>query len=265
LIWGSKDEPGISIGHASVERTTILLDTLAKALVSRGYEPLFGKDIQIRVETEPFKLRLYETKNKKLYEPSLADIKRQAEYDDRSRRHPTLYPPGKAVWPRWDHYPSGRLCIELTDTTLYRWKNANLVGRWYDRKTRVLEDYLGETIVALTAAAALAKHRRAKAEEKARVQAEHAERRRREQASGERIQKRHDYLLKKAEAYAAHNRLVELQNVLMLQSTDEDSDPLNRIISVLHNLNEANSRQFEASAIRSEVIGLSLFSDEDEI
>ena len=68
--------------------------------------------------------------------------------------------------------PSGRLCIEITDPTQYRWNDQNLVGRWYDRKVKCAEDYLSEAIVALTGAAALAKYRRAEAEEKARIQAE---------------------------------------------------------------------------------------------
>lgn len=265
LVWGTHYEPTISIGSSSIERSVILLDALAKGLAIRGYEASFDKDLEIRVEGEPFKLRLYETKNREAYQPSPADMKRQAEYDDRSKRYPTLYSPGKKVWPTWNHSPSGRLCIELTDPTLYRWKAANLVGRWYDRKEKRLEGYFGEAIVALMAAAALAKHRRAEAEEKARLEAEEAERRAREKARRERVQKRHNYLLKKAEAFEMHKKLISLQTLLLSKSTEDDRDAVNRIIRTLSTLIETDSRQFEPEAIKSEAENLGLLSDDDEI
>lgn len=155
--------------------------------------------------------------------------------------------------------------MELTDPTLYRWKNANLVGRWYDRKARRLEGYLGETIVALAAAAALAKHRRAKAEEKARLEAEEAERRAREKARRERAQKRQNYLLKKAEAYEVHKKLVSLQALLLSKSTEDGGDALNRITRTLKNLIETDSRQFEPAAFNSDVADIGLFAEDDEI
>lgn len=264
-IWGEKDGGSIAIGPGSTERVAILLDSLAKALVTRGYGISIDAEIEIRVENEPFKLKIYETKSKRPYQPTPADLKNQARYDDDSKRYPSLYPPGKTVWRTWDHFPSGRLCIEITDPTQYRWNSENVVGRWYDRKTKFAEDYLGEAIVALAGAAALAKHRRAEAEKQARIEAEQEELRQREKARRERDLKRREYLVKKAEAYEGYCRLVTLQNVFGPQAKESGDDQFNRIANVLQKLVEAEGRQFESTAIADEVINLKLFSKDDEI
>ncbi len=265
LIWGEKDGGSIAIGSGSTECVIILLDSLAKALVTRGYGVSVDADINIRVENEPFKLKICETKNKRPYQPTPADLKNQIRYDDDSKRYPSLYPPGKTVWRTWDHYPSGRLCIELSDPTQYRWNSENVVGRWYDRKTKCAEGYLGEAIVALAGAAALAKHRRAEAEKQACIRAEQEELRRREEARRERDRKRREYLAKKAKAYGEYCRLVTLQNVFGPQAKENGDDQFNRIVGVLQKLVETEGRQFESTAIADEVINLMLFSEDDEI
>lgn len=139
------------------------------------------------------------------------------------------------------------------------------MGRWYDRKAKCAEDYLSEAIVALTGAAALAKHRRAEAEEKARIQAEQEELRRREKARRERDLKRREYLAKKVEAYEGYCRLVTLQKVFGPQANENGNDQFNRIASVLQQLIETESRQFESAAVADVVIDLKLFSEDDEI
>jgi len=233
LIWGEKNEGSIAIGPGSTERVTLLLDSLAKALVMRGYKISVDADIEIRVENEPFKLKIYETKSKQPHQPTPADLKNQARYDADSKQYPNWYPPGKTVWRTWDHPPSGRLCIEIKDPTQYQWNDQNLVGRWYDRKAKCAEDYLSEAIVALSGAAALAKHRRAEAEEKARIRAEQEELRQREKARRERDLKRREYLTKKAESYEGYRRLVTLQTVFGQQAKENGNDQFNRIVSVL--------------------------------
>lgn len=108
LIWGAKYEPTISIGSSSIERSVIIFDTLAKALAIRGYESSFDKDLEVRVEGEPFKLRLYETKNREPHQPSAADIKRQADYDDRSKRYqPYMHPARRSGRPGITFLPAG--------------------------------------------------------------------------------------------------------------------------------------------------------------
>ncbi len=53
------------------------------ALSPRGYsvEDRDG-NLRIVVENEPFAFSIYETKDRKAYEPKPADLKRQAEYDE---------------------------------------------------------------------------------------------------------------------------------------------------------------------------------------
>ncbi len=241
------------------------LDSFAKALATRGHNFSVDADIEIRVENEPFKLKIYETKSKQPHQPTPADLKNQARYDADSKRYPNWYPPGKTVWRTWDRYPSGRLCIEISNPTQYRWNDQNLVGRWYDRKAKCAEDYLSEASVALAGAAALAKHRRAEAEKTALIQAEQEELRRREKARRERDLKRREYLAKKAEAYQGYCRLVTLQTVFGPQAKENGDDQFNRIVNVLQKLVETESRQFESTAIADEVINLKLFSEDDEI
>ena len=265
LIWGGKDGGSIAIGSGSAERAIILLDSFAKAMVTRGYDISVDADIEIRVENEPFKLKIYETKSKQPHQPTPADLKNQARYDEDNKRYPSWYPPGKTVWRTWDRFPSGRLCVEITDPTQYRWNSQNLVGRWYDRKAKCAEDYLSEAIVALAGAAALAKYRRGEAEKQARIQAEQEELRRRDKARRERDLKRHEYLAKKAEAYEGYCRLVTLQKVFGPRAKENGDDQFHRIVSVLQKLVETEGRQFESAAIAEEVINLKLFSEDDEI
>ena len=265
LIWGAKGEGSIVIGPGSTERVTLLLDAFAKALVTRGYEISVDADIEIRVENEPFKLKIYETKNKKPHQPTSSEMKEQARHDYNSKRYPTIYRADKIVWRRWDRYSSGRLCIEIKDPTQYRWNDQNMAGSWYDRKAKRAVDYLSEAIVALAGAAALAKHRRAEAEERARIQAQQEELRRREKARRERYLKRREYLAKKAESYEGYRRLVTLQTVFSQQAKENGHDQFNRIVSVLQNLVEIEGRRFESTAVAEEVIDLKLFSEDDEI
>jgi hypothetical protein len=140
-----------------------------------------------------------------------------------------------------------------------------VVGRWYDRKTKCAEDYLSDAIVALAGAAALAKHRRAEAEKRARIRAEQEELRQREKARRERDLKRREYLVKKAEAYEGYCRSVTLQNAFGPQAKENGDDQFNRIVNVLQKLIEIEGRQFESIAIANEVINLMLFSEDDEI
>lgn len=71
--------------------------------------------------------------------------------------------------------------------------------------------------------------------------------------------------MKKAEAYAAYNKLTTLRNVLEAKITENETDMVNRIFQVLQNLVRIDSRQFESSTINDEVKNLQLFSEDDEI
>lgn len=264
LHCGGPDCFNLAIGPSSIERAVLILETLAMSLPTRGYAVSADKEcVHILADSEPFRIRIYETKSKSTYQPTPADLKRQAEYDERSRRHPTLYPAGNKVWRTWTYYPSGRLCIELSDPTRYSWNNEHLVGRWYDRKNKSADEYLREAIVALAPAAALIKHRRAEAEEKARIQSEETERRRQQQARRERAAKRRDYLFKKADAYAQHRKLVMLAELLTPKANPDGATSFDHIARTLTALIEVESRQFEVEEMNAEIARLGLITDDD--
>jgi hypothetical protein len=255
----------VNIAPASCERALLILDTLAKALEARGHTLRADNGcVHIIVEGEPLVPRIYETKGKRPYEPTATDLKKQASYDERSRRHPTWYPPDKKVWRTWTYFPSGRLCLEVSDPSRYSWQNEHLIGRWYDRKTKTLEAYLGEVTIALSPAAALIKHRRAEAEEQARIRAEQEERRRREDARRQRAAKRHEFLLKKADAHTRYLSLLEFRNFLEAEIGSNLNEPADRLASILKGLMEAERQKFGRSVLNSEAAALGLFSDDDE-
>jgi hypothetical protein len=255
----------VKIGPGSTERTLLIVDTLAKALEARGYGLHADKGcVRITAEGEPLSARIYETKSKSPYEPTPADLKKQAKYDEDSRKYPTLYPPGNNVWPTWTYFPSGRLCLEVCDPARYSWEKEHLIGRWYDRKTKRIEEYLGEAIVALSPAAALIKHRRAEAEEQARIRAEQAERRRREEARRQRIAKRHDFLRKKADAYAQYMALLNFCDFLEAEVGSGRNEPADRLASILRALVETRRREFDRSVLNAQAEQLGLFADEDD-
>lgn len=194
----------------------------------------------ITTDDEPFNLNLREIRVQAPHRPTADEIRSQARYDANTQRYPTLYPPGKAAWRKWDHVPSGRLSLQLTDPTERSWEDKNLVGRWYDRKAKPLDDYLAETIPALTEAAILAKHRRAEKLERECIRAEREEMQRREKARIERRQKRRDYLKEKADAYEAQARLESLWKHLQSQIAETPDRPAARIVRTLGNLIDAS-------------------------
>jgi hypothetical protein len=153
-------------------------------------------------------LRFSETKAKCAYEPTPADLKRRADWQENKRKWPSLYSSEPRHWPTRSYYPSGHLCLEITDPTSYRWRDEHLVGRWYDRGTKQLEEYLTDAVIALAPAAAAIKVRRAEAAERARLRAEEAEHREREAARRKQAARQHEFLLKKADAYAQHQKLL---------------------------------------------------------
>jgi hypothetical protein len=257
--------PSVKIGPGSLERTVLLIDTFMKALLARGYSFEDREDgLGIVVENETFAFSVYETKDKKAYEPKPDDIKRQAEYDERRKRYPEWYP-AKTVWPTWDHFPSGRLCVEMWDPTQYRWNGGDVVGRWYDRGSKKVEDQFGSVMVALAAALALVKHRRAEAEKKARIEAEEAETRRKEKARREREKGRREFLLKRSDEYARFSTLAAFEGFIASKIVEGSVEPVDRIAHVLRDMVAEMSQQFERHALNVEIVRLGLFGDDDPI
>lgn len=119
-------------------------------------------------------------------------------------------------------------------------------------------------MIALAPAAAMIKHRRAEAEEQARIRAEQAELQRREAARHERATKRHEFLLKKADAYAQYTKLLELRDFLETQASAGRDEPVDRLASILRRLIEDKCQKLDRSALNADATELGLFADDDD-
>jgi hypothetical protein len=258
LHCGEKNSLAIQVGSASIERVILLVETILRAYISRGCVVSSGEEgAQIICDGEPFDLRLYETKNKKPYELTRADIKRQADYDEDTKRMPTLYP-AKKVTPTWAYYPSGRLCFEITDPTKYRWNSENIVGRWYDRTNKSVDQYIAESIVSVAGAAAHNKILRAEEEERKRLHAEKLERQRREEALRKQIKEQKDYLKGKAAQFDELRKLRALAEHLETQVKTDDRSSFNRMLVILREMLATSGQQFTGATMNEEVEKLGL-------
>lgn len=256
--------PGIYVAAASIDRVELLIDTLARELGDRGYSiSLQTNDIRLVIDKEPFSLRIYELKDKSEHVPTREDLKRQAEYEARCRQYPTLYTAGQKVWSTWDYSPSGRLAVEITDAAGYRWQKSNLVGRWYDRRQRKLEEHLGEMLVALLKGAAVAKQRRLENEDKARLEQERRESARKEQERLERAKKRQAFLVGLAEDYAQYRNLAGFAEVLNRAAVPGGVEPVDRIARIHEEMVVELGKRFSRDKLSAEISRLDLFAEDD--
>lgn len=253
-----KNSLTIQVGRASIERAVLLVETILRAYISRGCVVSSEDDgTQIIFDGEPFDLRLYETKSKKPYELTRDDIKRQADYDENIKRMPSLYPV-KKVTPTWAYYPSGRLCFEITDPTKYRWNSENIVGRWYDRTNKPVDQYIAESIVSAAGAAAHNKILRAEAEERKRLYSEKLEQQRREEALRKQINEQKDYLKRKAAEFDELRKLRALTEYLEAQVKTDSGASFSRMLEILRELLATSDQQFAGATMNEEVEKLGL-------
>src|SRR5712671_2995693 len=99
-------------------------------------------------------------------------------------------------------------------------------------------------MVALARATSLVKHRRAEAEEKARIEAEQEERRRRDETRRERAKKRREFLLKKSEEFARLSALAAFEGFLASKVSQEGVDPVDRFARALRGIVAEMDQQF---------------------
>jgi hypothetical protein len=151
--------------------------------------------------------------------------------------------------------------MEISDPTQYG--SQGVVGRWYDRGSDKWEEHFQDIAVALIAAAAFVKHRRAEAEERARVCAEEAERRRKEEARRLRVKKRREFVVEKAEAYAKFRTLESFARFIALQVGEGGSEPVDRIARVLRGMVAEMEQQFDRAALNDQIGRFGLFADGD--
>lgn len=265
VTWLPGYHPTVRLGRSSIDRALILVDTVARALADRGGGiAVKGNDLELEFDQEVFKLRLYETTSKSQHSPTSEELSRQAEYDERSRRHPSIYPPDHRSWRVWDYVPSGRFVLELTNPNAYHWRGDRTIGRWYDRGGKPVEGQLSEVMVELATAAALTKHWRAELAERAKLEAEEKDRQRREQARLERIKRRRQFLITLSDDHDQLRRVEALAERLRYLSVGGE-EPFDRMVRVLEELAEEMSARFGREEMNDEIGRLELFSSDDTI
>ena len=207
-------------------------------------------------------MRVYEGRDRKPHEPTPAELKQQSEREQWRKRYPDLYSSTSTAYRTWDYYPSGRLSFELWSGDRTRW-SVEKVGNWHDRPTKRVEQYLNDAVVALVSAAALLKHKRAEAEEQARLRAEAAERRRREYEKQERAKKRREFLLQKASKHHEMQKLASFLHHLEGEVAKGGPGRVSRIAREMRSILEEAREQLAHDTLEAEINRRQLYTDDD--
>jgi hypothetical protein len=259
----------VKVGPSSASRTVVLIDTLFKALAYRGYSISDDeKGVAIDVENEIFRLRVQETRDRKVHEPTSEELKRQRERDEWRKRWPQLYSSTREtkVYRSWDYFPSGRLSFELFEKDWHPWSTTSgHAGRWYDRPTKRAEDYLNASIIATVSCSAIVKHQKAVAAEQARLREEAALRRKLEEERKQRELKRRNFLANKAESYAEYVLLLDFATHFRLQAKVDGVDPIDRMVRVLDVMLAEKEKLFDRESLNLEILNANLLEKDDLI
>jgi hypothetical protein len=113
---------------------------------------------------EAMVLHLRETRDRKEHQPAKSELKARADWEEQRQKWPSLYDRDRQHWRTWDHFPSGRLSLTLTDPLRSQWQSGHLLGRWRDQKARTLETYLNDVLVGMITGAAVVRLNRIAAE-----------------------------------------------------------------------------------------------------
>jgi hypothetical protein len=206
------EEPGIvmaQIGKSSIGRVLSIIEALAKYLDGLSHSAVDAKDgLDFVIDGEKMRLSFSETKGKQAHRPTATELARKAEWERDRLRYPSMYRADKLHWVSWDHFPSGRLSLTLSNPAEYRWSKERVLGRWYDRKSVTLENQMHEVVVGMIAGAVVIRRNRLAAEERERIRQERIEQYHREQRRLERLAEREAFVEEKSKLYA---RLVQMQ------------------------------------------------------
>jgi hypothetical protein len=122
---------------------------------------------------------------------------------------------------------------------------------------------LNAAIIALVSTAAHIKYKRAVAAEKARLEAEAAESRRRAEARKQRARDRRKYITEKADAYAKFCVFSTFAKMINSQVIVNGEEPLDRLADDLGTMVSELGRQFERTELNAEITRLKLFADDE--
>lgn len=220
--------PGIvttAIGQSSSTRAVILLDTLFKAIEGLGHQ-INPEDegLDIVVNGERMYLTIGETKDKKTHEPTKAELKARVDWEESRSRYPSLYSSERKHWPTWDHFPSGRLSLTLSDPLRSRWHSSHLLGRWHDRKTTSLESYANAILVTMLTGAAIVRHNRIAAEAEARRRQEDHDAWLLERERQQKLEKLDAFIEQKADEYSRLTKLISFRDYLSKLDSEKETN-----------------------------------------
>ncbi|MEQ8608316.1 MAG: hypothetical protein RIB49_15665 [Rhodospirillales bacterium] len=226
--------PRVSVGGNSIERAVSIFLQLLEVGRAIGVSTVSSPNGLLLVcNDEKFRLRIYETNSQKPHTPSRAELKAQAEAEERYKRYPSIYSGKPQAYRKWDPVPSGRISLEIRDPSIPEWHRDNVIGRWQDRKTKRVEDYLTMVASTLDVASSLIKERQKKEEEDARQRAEELERRHLEAEARERQKKLRELLSERAELLTKLEKLNRLRARLTDMHSEEQSEEFDQVIAEL--------------------------------
>lgn len=228
---------GAAIGPASRDRGVLLVDTLFKALEAAGQQiKATETGLTVVADGEALILRLAETKDRREHQPTKSELKAKADWEERRRNWPSVYDRERQRWRTWDHFPSGRLSLTLTDPQRSQWQSDHLLGRWHDRKARSLETYLNDVLVAILIGAAVVRHNRiaTEAAERQRQEAREAYLREQERL---RYQARVDaFIESKADEFARLQKILSFKDYISKNYQSETSPEEDAILEAVNDL-----------------------------
>jgi hypothetical protein len=261
----TQEEPGVvmaQIGKSSITRVLSIIEALAKYLDGLGHSAVDAKNgLDFVIDGEKMRLSFSETKGKQAHRPTATELARKAEWERDRLRYPSMYRADKVHWGSWDHFPSGRLSLTLSNPAEYRW-SERVLGRWYDRKSVTLEKQMLEVVVGMIAGAVVIRRNRLAAEERERIRQERIEQYHREQRRLERLAKREAFVEDKAKLYA---RLVQMQSFADHLANQETGNYAGSslIKTVAAEIVESLGCRLSAKALNEEIVELGLYEDED--
>jgi hypothetical protein len=167
------------VGQDSIDRAILIMDTLVKALETRGFNISVAKETpfstSISVMEEVIKFALNEDLNRTERKLTIAQIKEK-------EKHPWMYSTQE-----YDYSPNGILFLKIENDDVW-----NIRKTWSDGRKQRLEDCLNSFVGGLIKAAEAIRHRRV---ERERQELEWKERRRQQEES-ERIRREEEEKLK---------------------------------------------------------------------